>query len=115
MFTTLTTHVTDYGGIGVYREAIPESYTLTSLMNSPSALDHYPSQGSTLTEDSVSDSLFSRLSEAESSSTEPPYTSTDAPSWGSHPKGALSDILSHPAPDPARELKYPTRAAAVSY
>ena len=104
----LTTCGTDDGEIDVYREGILEPYTLGSLTSSPLAMDRYPSQGSTLTDASVPDSLFSRLSEAESFNTEPPQMSTDASPWGSHPKAALADILSRPVPDPIRKLKHPS-------
>jgi len=75
-----------------------------------------PSQDSTLTDSSLPDSLFSKLSEAESHITEPPVTSTDALAPVSCSKGestdALSDILFSPALNPPiRELKHPAHTA----
>lgn len=78
-------------------------------MSSLLAVDRYRSRESILTDASIPDSLFSKLSEAESSTTEPPQTGTNKLAQSSHSKGGLSEILSRPAPDPARELKIPSR------
>ena len=73
-------------------------------------MDRPPSQGSTLTDTSAHDSLFSKLSEAESSITEPDRTSIDALASDSHSKGestdTLPDILSGLTSDPACKLRY---------
>ena len=73
-----------------------------------------PSQESTLTNTSLPDSLFTKLSEAseaESNITEPPRTSADVLAWANCSKGestdALPDIFFSPALDRIRELKHP--------
>jgi len=102
---TLTPHGTD---TDVNSEHTHEPYPPSSpLTGSPSTVDRPPSQESTLTDTSTSDSLFSKLSAAESSATEPSKTSTDALGWGSRSKGddarALTNILfGHPP----RKLKH---------
>lgn len=98
------TRGTDDGEIGIYREGIPESHPLSSLTSSLSAADSVQSRGSTLTDASMPDSLFSKLSDAESSITEP---------RSSRSKGVLSEILSRPVSDPIRELKI--RTALLSH
>jgi len=100
---------------------IPESYPLSPLTNPPLAVDipltmdrRRPSQGSTCTDASISDSLFSKISAAESATTTA-ETSTDALAWGSTKGGntdALTDILFGPKSDP-RELKHQSCAAAA--
>ena len=108
----LIPHGVDDENTGIHRARIPESYPSDSLGSLPSAMDRSPSEGSTLTNASMHDSLFSKLSEAESSITEPAQTSTEALASGVYSKGgsadALPDILFGPASDPARELKHPT-------
>ena len=86
-----------------------------------------------LTDTSAHDSLFSKLPDkesalvdtstsrlivAESSTTEPDQTSTDALAWSSHPKGggmyALPDALFGPALNHTCELKHPSSTAVTA-
>lgn len=77
-----------------------------------------PSQGSTTTDISLPDSLFSKLSggsETESSINEPARTSGDALARGSQLKGggmdSIPDSVSSPASDHVRELKQQSSTA----
>ena len=113
-YRALMTHGVDDEELGVIREYIPSYYTWSPLTSFPLAMKRPPSQESTLTDTSLPDSLFSKLSEAseaESHITEPPRTSADVPARASCSKGestdALPDIFFSPALDRIRELKHP--------
>jgi len=89
--------------VGVYPEWTPEPYSSSSLTNFLLAMDRPPSQGSTLTDTSAHDSLFSKLSEAESSITESDQTSIDALVPDVHSKGGSTDTLPDFPPGPASD------------
>ena len=79
--------------------------------------DRHQSQGSTSTDFSTADSLFSKFSAAESATTEPAETSTDALVWANRLKGegpsALTHILLGPMPDLPCESKHRHYTAAA--
>jgi len=87
-------------------------------MSFPLAMDRPPSQGSTLTDTSTRDSLFSKLSGAESSVTELAQTSTEALAQASHSKDGKTDDFPDSffsrVPDHVRELKHSPYTAAAS-
>ena len=96
----LITRGSDDEGFGAICGQIPSYCPSSSLTSSPSAMECPPSHGSTLTDTSLPDRLFSKPSEASETRghvTEPPWTSA----------GALPDILFSPASGHVRELKPP--------
>ena len=109
-YSALMTCGADDEESGDIREFTPSCYTWNLLMSFPLATKHPPNQES---DDSLPDSLFSKLSEASearSHITEPPLTSTDTLARVSCSKDESTDAL----PDNffnllghARELKCP--------
>jgi hypothetical protein len=72
-YRTLIPHADD-DDFGAQRKHIPGFRSLGSLTSPPLATDRHSGQGSTLTDTSMHDSLFSKLSEAEGFITEPART-----------------------------------------
>ena len=84
----LISHVDE--DVGADRKHIPEPCPSSFLTSFPIVMDRPPSRGSTLTDTSTPDSLFSKLSAAGSSITEPAQSS-DALEWASPSKGGSTD------------------------
>lgn len=83
-------HGVDVEEIGSYHGHIPLSRPSSIFMNSPPAMERPPSQES---DTSMPDSLFSKLSEAETFVTEPAGTSTDALALGVQSKSESTEDL----------------------
>ena len=87
----------------VFRECIPSCYTQSPFMSFLLGMERPPSQESTLTDVSLSDSLFSKLSEnSEAESHVVELLPTKAESAGALPDTPFSPVLDH-----VRELKRP--------
>ena len=116
-YRALTLRDADDDDFRAPRKHIPGSHPSSSLTSLPLAMDRHSSFGSIFTDTSAHDSLFSKLSEADSSIIEPAQASAEVLPCGSGSKDKgtddLPDTFFGPVLNLVRELKYPPYTVVV--